>query len=141
MSVQPVQSAEPVGARFRRRRNPLDDRVQPVESVEPAGAPATEPAVPTAGRPRRAYAGFVVDPDTSRVEARIIDPATQRVIRAIPPADVEQLARSLREYADAAPGAVVGASRWGAPLAQSLREHADAAARRRSAARAACPEL
>jgi uncharacterized FlaG/YvyC family protein len=59
----------------------------------------------------------VVDPDTSRVQVRIVDAATKQVIRAIPADEVEQLARSLREYADAA------------------------ASRRNAAQRAATPEL
>ncbi len=99
-------------------------RVEPSAPVEPApriagaasepraGAPvpAPGPAVPRAEHAaasavsaiRQAYAEFIVDPSSDRVRVRIIDSATNEVIREIPPDEMEKVAQGLRDYAQAA---------------------------------------
>jgi len=96
MSTQPVQSADANGSPRANASYP-----RPVtDAASRGGSTRPERAVSTDGVLKRAYAAFVVDPDTSRVQVRIIDAATKRVLRAVPPDDVEQLARTLREYSD-----------------------------------------
>ena len=97
MSTQPVQSAEAIGSP--RAMAPYTRPATDATSL--GGSARAERAVSTDGVLKRAYAAFVVDPDTSRVQVRIVDAATKRVLRAIPPHDVEHLARTLREYSDA----------------------------------------
>jgi hypothetical protein len=101
MSAQPVHSTEAVGPSGTLAPCARRDAPPALDAWSRRAASQAARTVPSGDLVSRAYAAFVVDPDTSRVQVRIIDPSTQQVIRAVPPSDVEQLARTLREHADA----------------------------------------
>ncbi len=102
-----------------------DIRVEPAPRTEPAprvahvthestprsDVPAPAPATPSfqaeraatsaVASIRQAYAQFVVDPTSDRVQVRIVDSATNEVIREIPSDEIEKVAETMREYARA----------------------------------------
>jgi hypothetical protein len=86
--------------------------IEPVASVgsSPRALPVRHPAEPTPAVPAtahaddvpsataRAYAQFVVNPDTHDVVIRIRDSATDAIIREYPSSEVEQMNKHLIEY-------------------------------------------
>lgn len=50
---------------------------------------------------RSAYAQFLVDAVTHRIQIRIIDPVTEEIIREIPSEAVERMIQELRKYEEA----------------------------------------
>jgi flagellar protein FlaG len=47
-----------------------------------------------------AYSRFTVDPETNRVAIAIVDASTQEVIRQVPPEEIIELARLMKQQAE-----------------------------------------
>jgi hypothetical protein len=75
---------------------PPDAAVEPesdLESKETPKEPARDAAFPTS------YARFEINPKTQRLSIKIVDAATDEVIREIPPEQVQRIAEDLQSLA------------------------------------------
>lgn len=79
----------------------LSGRSGAAEPVASVNGGRQEVVAVTEGLLFNAYAEFAVDPETNRVQVKIIDPSTQQVIREIPSEEVSRVARYVREYSAA----------------------------------------
>ncbi len=91
--VPPVGNAAPV--------QPVRaERVMGLYGDQSTAPHGHEVAAVTGGTLPAAYAQFMVDQDTHDVVIRIHDAATDRVIVQYPSADIEAMAKSMKQYAD-----------------------------------------
>jgi hypothetical protein len=91
--VPPVGNAAPV--------QPVRaERVMGLYGEQDTAPHAHEVAASTGGSLPAAYAQFMVDQDTNDVVISIHDAATDRVIVQYPSAEIESMAKSMKQYAD-----------------------------------------